>query len=135
MEKSNIAVLFQKHEKKKIATQTAPPIPVIHEELSIPIVEDPLIASVESCILPVDKGTETPTATSTTTLPTTDEVEEEIEAVEVEPPLDAVVGPIGSPGRHRTTLDFGPKFFNYSFQHIETWPILFLGFSLLSVTA
>jgi len=89
MKKSNIAILFQKHEKKKIATHTAPPILVIHEELSIPIVKDPLIASVESGILPVDGGRETPTATSTTTLPTTDEVEEEIEAVEVEPPLVA----------------------------------------------
>jgi hypothetical protein len=84
MKKSNIAVLFQKHEEKKIATQTAPPIPVIDEELSIPIVEDPLIASVESAIVPVDEGTETPTAT--TSLPTTDEVEEEIEAVQVELP-------------------------------------------------
>jgi hypothetical protein len=84
MKKSNIAFLFQKHEEKKIATQTAPPIPVIDEELSIPIVEDPLIASVESAIVPVDEGTETPT--TTTTLPTTDEVEEEIEAVEVELP-------------------------------------------------
>jgi len=44
MKKSNIAVLFQKHDKKKNATQTAPPIRVIDEELSIPIVEDPLIA-------------------------------------------------------------------------------------------
>jgi hypothetical protein len=29
MKKSNIAVLFKKHEEKRIATQIAPPIPVM----------------------------------------------------------------------------------------------------------
>jgi hypothetical protein len=89
MKKSNIAFLFQKHEAKKVATQTAPPIPVADEELSIPIVEDPLIVSVESGIvaLAVDEGTETLTVVATgTTIATTDEVEEEEEE---EPPLAA----------------------------------------------
>jgi type III secretion system FlhB-like substrate exporter len=89
MKKSNIAFLFQKHEAKKVATQTAPPISDADEELSIPIVEDPLIVSVESGIvaLAVDEGTETPTVVATgTTIATTDEVEEEEEE---EPPLAA----------------------------------------------
>jgi hypothetical protein len=74
--------------QKKVATQTAPPISNADEELSIPIVEDPLIVSVESGIvaLAVDEGTETLTVVATgTTIATTDEVEEE----EEEPPLAA----------------------------------------------
>ena len=66
-------------------------------------------ASVESGILPVDGGTETPTTTSTTTLPTTDEVEEGIEAVEVEPPLVAAADVDSlehDPGLRRSILFF-----------------------------
>jgi len=64
MKKSNIAVFSRNIRRKKLQlTAPAPPIPVIDEELSIPIVEDPLIVSVESAIVHVDEGTETPTAT------------------------------------------------------------------------
>ena len=50
MKKSNIAFLFQKHEEKKVAT-CSPPILAVDEELSIPVVEDPLIVSDESAIV------------------------------------------------------------------------------------
>ena len=75
MKKSNIAFLFQKNEVKKVTT-CAPPILVVDEGLSIPIVEDPPIMNDESTIIVVDEGTceeqeETPieTATTTTTYP------------------------------------------------------------------
>ena len=58
MKKSNIAFLFQKHEAKKVATCAPTPlIPAVDEELSIPVVEDPLIVSDKSAIVFMDEGT------------------------------------------------------------------------------
>ena len=90
MKKSNIAFLFQKHEAKKVAT-CAPPIPPVDEELSIPVVEDPLIVSDESAIVVVDEGTETPRVTDTDTDPTGDNGSDEVEEEEEEPPTVADV--------------------------------------------
>jgi len=90
MKKSNIAFLFQKHEAKKVAT-CAPPIPAVDEELSIPVVEDPLIVSDESAIVVVDEGTETPRVTDTDTDPTGDNGSDEVEEEEEEPPTAADV--------------------------------------------
>jgi hypothetical protein len=94
MKKSNITFLFQKHEAKKIATSAPPPpISVVDEELSIPVVEDHLVVIEGSAIIVVDEGRKTPTVpaigTTTATDPTTgdngsDEVEEEEE--EAPPP-------------------------------------------------
>ena len=88
MKKSNIAFLFQKHEAKKVAT-CAPPIPAVDEELSIPVVEDPLIVSDESAIVVVDEGTETPRVTDTDTDPTGDNGSDEVEEEEEEEPPTA----------------------------------------------
>jgi len=88
MKKSNIAFLFQKHEAKKVAT-CAPPIPVVDEEQSIPVVEDPLIMSDESAIVVVDEGTETPRVTDTDTDSTGDNGSDEVEEEEKEEPPPA----------------------------------------------
>ena len=74
--------------QKKVAT-CAPPIPAVDEELSIPVVEDPLIVSDESAIVVVDEGTETPRVTDTDTDPTGDNGSDEVEEEEEEEPPPA----------------------------------------------
>ncbi|CAD6250170.1 unnamed protein product [Miscanthus lutarioriparius] len=77
-----------KHEAKKVAT-CAPPIPAVDEELSIPVVEDPLIVSDESAIVVVDEGTETPRVTDTDTDPTENNGSNQVEEEEEEEPPTA----------------------------------------------